>query len=87
MMHTPPFPYHDAPTTSACGLGSGQACVGHGDRRAACGPPHRAVGELLDEADRRARFQAVREAYASTDASYREETEAWDSLADDGLHT
>jgi hypothetical protein len=45
------------------------------------------IAELLDDADRRARFQAVREAYASTDdASYREETEAWDSLADDGLH-
>jgi hypothetical protein len=44
------------------------------------------IAELLDEADRRARFEAVREAYASTDASYREETEAWDSLADDGLH-
>ena len=43
------------------------------------------ITELLDEADRRARFEAVREAYASTDASYREETEAWDSLADDGL--
>ena len=43
------------------------------------------IAELLDEADRRARFEAVREAYASTDASYREETEAWDSLADDGL--
>jgi hypothetical protein len=44
------------------------------------------IAELLDDADRRARFEAVREAYASTDASYREETEAWDSLADDGLH-
>ncbi len=43
------------------------------------------IADLLDEADRRARFEAVREAYASTDASYREETEAWDSLADDGL--
>jgi hypothetical protein len=44
------------------------------------------ITELLDEADRRARFEAVREAYANTDASYREETEAWDSLGDDGLH-
>lgn len=43
------------------------------------------IAELLDEADRRARFDAVREAYAATDTSYREETEAWDSLADDGL--
>ena len=43
------------------------------------------VAELLDEADRRARFDAVREAYAHADASYLEETEAWDSLADDGL--
>lgn len=40
---------------------------------------------LLDEADRRARFEAIREAYASTDTSYREETEAWDSSAGDGL--
>ena len=40
------------------------------------------IAELLDEADRRARF----EAYANTDASYREEIEGWDSLADDGLH-
>jgi hypothetical protein len=43
------------------------------------------VAELLDEADRRARFAAVRQAYDQEDASYREETEAWDSLADDGL--
>ena len=43
------------------------------------------VAELLDEADRRSRFAAVREAYATPDPSYREETEAWDSLADDGL--
>lgn len=45
------------------------------------------IAALLDEADRRARFEAVREVYASTDASYRDETEAWDSLADDGLPT
>lgn len=44
------------------------------------------VAELLDEADRRARFAAVRQAYAEDDASYQEETEAWNSLADDGLH-
>jgi predicted DNA-binding ribbon-helix-helix protein len=43
------------------------------------------IAELLDEADRRSRFTAVREAYATTDASYREETDEWDSLADDGL--
>jgi hypothetical protein len=45
-----------------------------------------AIAELLDDADRRSRFEAVREAYANTDAAYREETEAWDSLADEGLH-
>ena len=45
-----------------------------------------AIAELLDEADRRVRFDAVRVADAATDPSYREETEAWDSLADDGLH-
>ncbi|NEK60234.1 hypothetical protein GCU56_20460 [Geodermatophilus sabuli] len=44
------------------------------------------IAELLDEADRHARFEAIREAYASTDASYREETQAWDSLADDGSY-
>ena len=43
------------------------------------------IAELLDEADQRARFEAVRVAYASVDTSYREETEAWDSLAGDGL--
>lgn len=43
------------------------------------------IAGLLDEADRRARFDAVRDAYAHADASYREESEAWDSLADDGL--
>ncbi|WP_139228927.1 ribbon-helix-helix protein [Blastococcus tunisiensis] len=45
------------------------------------------ITELLDEADRHARFAAVREAYANTDASYREETEAWDAVTDDGLHS
>ncbi|TFV90346.1 toxin-antitoxin system protein [Blastococcus sp. CT_GayMR16] len=44
------------------------------------------IAGLLDDADRRARFDAVRAAYDQADASYREETEAWDSLADDGLH-
>ena len=43
------------------------------------------ISELLDDAERRARFAAVREAYEVSDASYRQETEAWDSLADDGL--
>jgi hypothetical protein len=43
------------------------------------------IAGLLDEADRRARFDAVRAAYAQADTSYQEETEAWDSLADDGL--
>lgn len=43
------------------------------------------IEELLDEADRRARFAAVREAYADADPSYADETEAWDTLAADGL--
>lgn len=45
------------------------------------------IAELLDEADRRARFEAVRDAYTSADASYREETDAWELLADDDLRT
>jgi hypothetical protein len=48
--------------------------------------PAEVIADLLDEADRRARFEAVRESYASTDTSYREETEAWASGAGDGLH-
>jgi macrodomain Ter protein organizer (MatP/YcbG family) len=43
------------------------------------------ITQLLDEADRRARFDAVRAAYADPDQTYRDETEAWDTLADDGL--
>lgn len=43
------------------------------------------IAGLLDDADRRARFAAVREAYAHPDESYLEESEAWDSLAGDGL--
>lgn len=43
------------------------------------------IEELLDDADRRARFDAVRAAYANTDTSYVDETETWDTLADDGL--
>lgn len=44
------------------------------------------IAGLLDDADRRARFDAVREAYAHADTSYQDETQAWDALADDGLH-
>lgn len=43
------------------------------------------VTELLDEHDRRARFDAVRQAYVSNDSTYADETEDWDTLADDGL--
>lgn len=43
------------------------------------------IAGLLDEADRHARFDAVRAAYAHPDASYVEESETWDSLAGDGL--
>lgn len=43
------------------------------------------ITQLLDEADRRSRFDAVRAAYADPDLSYRAETETWDTLADDGL--
>lgn len=45
------------------------------------------IEELLDEADRRARFDAVRAAYESADSAYLDETEAWDSLAADGLRS
>ena len=45
------------------------------------------ITELLDDAERRARFDAVRASYVQVDASYLEETEAWDTLADDGMHT
>jgi len=44
------------------------------------------ITELLDDADRRARFDAVRASYVQVDASYLEETEAWDTLADGGMH-
>jgi hypothetical protein len=43
------------------------------------------ITQLLDEADRRARFDAVRAAYADPDPAYRDETETWDTLAGDGL--
>jgi hypothetical protein len=43
------------------------------------------IGELLDDLERRARFDAVREAYAAEEESYAAETADWDSLADDGL--
>lgn len=42
------------------------------------------ITQLLDDADRRARFDAVRDAYASTDHSSGDETAVWDSLAGDG---
>jgi hypothetical protein len=40
---------------------------------------------LLDEHERRRRFEAVRAAYAVEDPTYAEEVEAWDGLAGDGL--
>lgn len=43
------------------------------------------IAEALDERDRRARFRAVRRAYATVDASYVEETGHWDALAGDGM--
>jgi hypothetical protein len=45
------------------------------------------ITELLDDAERRARFDAVRAAYLEVDVSYLDETEAWDALADDGLRS
>lgn len=43
------------------------------------------IAGLLDTDDRRARFEAVRRAYAAPDDAYRAETEQWESLAGDGL--
>jgi hypothetical protein len=43
------------------------------------------IAALLDDADRRARFDAVRTAYAADDASYAAESETWDAWAGDGL--
>lgn len=42
---------------------------------------------LIDDYERQRRFDAVRQAYATTDDSYTAETAAWDSLAGDGLDT
>ncbi|MGI8697136.1 MAG: toxin-antitoxin system protein [Mycobacteriales bacterium] len=43
------------------------------------------IEKLVDEHDREDRFDAVRRAYATTDAAYADETAEWDSLASDGL--
>ena len=43
------------------------------------------IARLLDVRERELRFKAVRDAYAKPDSRYETETEAWDSLADDGL--
>lgn len=43
------------------------------------------ISALLDEHERQARFRAVSSAYAATDPAYESETDAWDSLAGDGL--
>ena len=43
------------------------------------------IADLLDERERRARFQAVAQAYETADDSYADETAEWDELADDGL--
>jgi len=43
------------------------------------------LARLLDEHDRRLRFEAVRAAYAEPDASYRDETADWDVALADGL--
>lgn len=43
------------------------------------------ISRLLDDYERRQRFEAVREAYESADPGYLEESAVWDSLAGDGL--
>lgn len=43
------------------------------------------IAALLDEFDRRRRFDAVRQAYAGAEEAYLEEDEVWDGLAGDGL--
>lgn len=45
------------------------------------------IATLIDDYERRRRFDAVRRAYASTDPSYVDETKAWDALAGDGIDT
>ncbi len=43
------------------------------------------ITDLLDEAERRERFAAVRCSYERVDAAYVEETAGWDALSGDGL--
>lgn len=43
------------------------------------------LSNLLDEHERQERFEAVRLAYATEDATYVDETAAWDSALGDGL--
>lgn len=43
------------------------------------------IAELIDEHERQERFDAVRRAYETTDATYAGETADWDSLSADGL--
>jgi hypothetical protein len=43
------------------------------------------ISTLLDEYERRRRFDAVRQAYAADDPTYIEETEVWDAAIGDGL--
>ncbi len=43
------------------------------------------IARLLDDYERRQRFERVREAYESTDSDYVKESAEWDGLAGDGL--
>jgi hypothetical protein len=43
------------------------------------------ISALLADYQQQARFQAVRDAYATSDPTYTTETGEWDSLAGDGL--
>jgi hypothetical protein len=45
------------------------------------------IATLLDEYERRLRFEAVRQAYADVDQSYVDETRAWDAVVGDGLES
>lgn len=43
------------------------------------------IAALLDEHERRKRFEAVASAYAEADADYTAEMDAWDDTIADGL--
>ncbi|MBA2347160.1 MAG: toxin-antitoxin system protein [Solirubrobacterales bacterium] len=43
------------------------------------------ITDLLDDAERRERFAAVRLSYEQADDAYLEETAVWDTLSGDGL--